>query len=325
MEQMKFVFDGKLASMHRMEFYESARFQYSASRLLVKIDNFRRTGSFPSKISSKNIHDIQVRAFQQGSFGIEILIPALMAAGPAVFETSVSAIFSYVVDRVFKSADDDVIRDALSTQRQLMETFDDTIRGRDDTITRTLDLLRDEMAHERELSLDNKELYERLLAEQERRLLVQAERDVLRRMTEEQRADLVTMSAPLLKEMNVPLRRSASHVSISSVVDGQPRRLLYADKRMTDEVDVAVVDRHLTTIDINVVQFNKENGWGKFRNEEWDGLASFSVPADILDELRRELVAAMRLNGVSVDCYVVRSPALVPLRIIVVDVNPIDD
>jgi len=54
-EEIAFTFDGKIASQHRMDFYEAARFQYSASRLLVKLDYFRKNGEFPKKITYKII------------------------------------------------------------------------------------------------------------------------------------------------------------------------------------------------------------------------------------------------------------------------------
>lgn len=324
-EEIQFVFDGKLATQSQMSFYEFARFQYSASRLLVKLDNFRRTADFPKRITSENQHRIIVKPFRQGSFGLEILAPVAMEAGRLAYEIPISALFSYVVERVFKPAGDDAVKDALATQRRLIDAFEANIEGRDQTIARTLDLLRDEIENGRELNQTNKDLMDRLVAETERRAYLQAERDILRRFTPEQDAELVTMAAPLLKEMNVPLRKSASHVQVQRRDEGKSTRILYANKQMADEVDTAIVDRHITTIDIDVIQYNKENGWGKFRNVEWDGAPSFHVPAEINDEIKDEMVAAMYQQLVEVDCYFVRSPAGVPLRIIIIDVRRIDE
>ncbi len=324
-EEIQFVFDGGLASKNRMDFYEFARFQYSASRLLVKLDNFRRTGEFPKRITVENNHRITVKPFRPGSFGLDLIAPIAMEAGRLAYELPISALFSYVVERVFKPAGDDVVRESLATQRRLLDVYEADIEGRDNTVSRTLDMLRDEIGNGRELNLQNQDLMARLNAETERRAYLEGERAALRRLTREQDADLVTMAAPLLKEMNVPLRQSARKVTVRRRIDGETTELLYANKQMADEVDIAILDRDLTTIDINVVQYNKENGWGKFRNPEWEGLPSFNVPADLNTELRDDIVAAMNQQLVEVDCFFVRSPAQVPLRIIIVDIREIDE
>lgn len=323
-EEIRFTFDGKLASNHQMDFYELSRFQYSASRLLVKIDNFRRTGNFPKKITRLNEHRIRIRAFKEGSFGLEILAPIAMEGARLAYEVPISTLFAYVVERLFKKAGDDTVKNILATQGRLVEAYESSIEGRDNTVSRTLDMLRGEIENGRELNKLNRDLLERLSAETERRAYLQGQRDALRRIPAEQDARLVTMAAPLLKEMNVPLRESASQVSIKARRQGKTTNILYATRQMTDEVDIAIVDDHVTTIDLNVIQYNKENGWGKFRNEEWEGLSSFNVPADINVDLKDDMVAAMNMDLVEVDCFFVRSAAGSPLRIIIIDVRAVE-
>jgi hypothetical protein len=48
-ETLTFHFEGALADSHRMNFYESARFQYAAARLMVKLAQFRQRGRFVKK------------------------------------------------------------------------------------------------------------------------------------------------------------------------------------------------------------------------------------------------------------------------------------
>jgi hypothetical protein len=324
-EKITFTFDGKIASEQKMDFYESARFQYAAARLMVKLDNFRRTGEFPKKITYKNTPDLLLLPFRAGSFGLDVIAPALAVVGPLLIEVPISAMLSYVIDRVFKSADDDTIRQALATQRELVETFDRAIAGRDDSIDRTLELLADRIERDDLLSEQSRALYERIIADQQRRLELAEYRPEFRRINDDQEAGLITMSAPLLKEMNVPLRRSANRVTIRSTKDGDRRDILRADKEMADAVELAVVDRHVTTIDLNIIQFNKQSGWGRFQNDEWDGNPPFSVPGDLLQDIRETVVNAMKLELVEVDCFFVRSPAGIPQRVIVTDIREIDE
>ena len=325
-ERIDFLFDGKIAADQKMDFYESARFQYSASRLLVKLDNFRRTGTFPKKISYKNTPEILILPLREGSFGIEILIPLAAAAVPLIYEVPISYLFSYVADRIFKSGDGESIARTLAERDgRHFEVFQQTIEGRDDTIERTLGLLQEQIGQNANLHEDIKQLYERLLADQQRRGVLRNEAETLRRIPKDSEAELLTMAAPLLKEMNVPLRRSASKLNISAVANGNEFNILNANKKMADAVDTEIVDDHLTTIDIDVVQLDKESGWGKFRNDVWDGRASFSIPGDVLDDLKQEAVDAMHQDMVEVDCVFVRSTAGIPQRIIVSDIREIDE
>jgi hypothetical protein len=324
-EQISFIFDGKFASENRMDFYEAARFQYSAARLMVKLDNFRRKGEFPAKITYKNTPDLLLLPPRPGSFGLDVIGPALAVVGPLLIEVPLSAMLSYVIDRVFGSADDDTIRQALATQRELVETFDRAIAGHDDTMDRTLEMLQDRIERDDFLNDQVRALYERMIADQQRQLELAQFRDQFRRINPDQEADLITMSAPLLKEMNVPLRRSANKIIVRSVKDGDRRDILRADKSMADAVELAVVDRHITTIDINIVQFNKQSGWGKFENEEWEGNPPFVVPGDILEDARETIVNAMKEDLVEVDCFFVRSPAGIPQRIIVIDIRYLEE
>lgn len=324
-EKLSFVFDGQLAAENRMDFYESARFQYAASRLMVKLDNFRRKGDFPKKITYKNTPDILVLPARAGSFGISIIAPIAALATPLLLEVPLSALLSYVIDRVFKSADDDTIRESLRTQRDLIDVFEATVAGRDKTIDRTLELLAHRIDRADYLTDEVLSMQMRLIAEQQRRLELAEFGTQLRRITDEQSADIITMSAPLLKEMNVPLRRSARRLSIISTKNEQARNLLSADKAMADAVELAIVDRHVTRIDINVVQFNKQSGWGKFENEEWEGHPPFSVPGDLIEFIRETVVNAMHKPMVEVDCFFVRSPAGIPQRIIIIDIGDIKE
>ena len=324
-EHLKFVFDGKLAAQNAMDFYEASRFQYAASRLLVKLDNFRTTGTFPKNITYKNAADIRILPPYRGSYGMEVIGPALAAAAPLVYELPLGYLFSYVVDRIFRSGNDDDIRAALAHNDRLLETFNRNVAERDDTVRRTLDLLRDQMEDNREQQERERQLFERLLADQQRKEALQRESDILRRISDEEEAELVTMAAPLLKQMNVPLRRSARTLTISAATNDNNFLVLSANKEMADAVDTEIVDRRLTRIDINVVQFNKESGWGKFENDDWEGRPSFYVPGEALENMRQTVVNAMHKDLVEADCYFVRSKAGIPRSIIISDMRDIDE
>jgi hypothetical protein len=71
-EALTFHFEGALADSHRMNFYECARFQYAAARLMVKLAQFRKQGSFKKKITNSSNFNIELVSQSNGSFNINI-------------------------------------------------------------------------------------------------------------------------------------------------------------------------------------------------------------------------------------------------------------
>lgn len=67
-EEIDFRFQGGLSDGHEMDFYEAGRFQYGAARLMVKLDQFRRTGRFYSRVTIDNNTSIRLRNQEDGSF-----------------------------------------------------------------------------------------------------------------------------------------------------------------------------------------------------------------------------------------------------------------
>lgn len=74
-ETLTFHFEGALADSHKMNFYESARFQYAAARLMVKLAQFRKSGKFSKNITSKSNFDIKLISQSDGSFNINVEDP----------------------------------------------------------------------------------------------------------------------------------------------------------------------------------------------------------------------------------------------------------
>ncbi|OWQ95194.1 hypothetical protein CDQ91_14885 [Sphingopyxis witflariensis] len=268
--------------------------------------------------------EIDLRPYEVGSFVIEVVAPALAAAAPLLIELPLSSLWTYVVERVFRPVEDDNLRQALSTQRELLELFENRIAGQEQLMQRTLDLLMETRARGEALSDQNNELYERLLAETTRRAYLEGRQDELRQISDEQDARLMKMATPLLKEMSVPLRRSAQRAKILVGDEKGQIPILSANRMQIEEVELSVVDPEIQVVLIGIVQYNKETGWGRFRNPEWNGLASFSVSADRKDRLRRDLLEAMDLPETYVSAYYVKTPQGENLRLIVVDIVDIE-
>ena len=328
-EKIEFAFKGKLAENHSLDFYEAGRFQYGASRLMVKLDQFRRTGRFSSRITYDNNTRILLETQEDGSFLIGTLVPFLQAGGGEFLSSSLGTLWSYVADRVLGKADTEAIRLALANEREMLGVFDRQMAAQAGQNQQTLDMLQERIAAGDEHSAQTAALYERLLAERERSLRLEREAASLRKITPEQDARLLSMAAPLLKDMGVTMRNSASSMTIATNDDDVRIPLVFMDRKMAADVDTSRIDDEATLILVRIVQYNIETGWGKLRTDQHEGLLSFNVPSDRKPDVQGELIAALERAGNDLDTYVealfVRSTMGLLKRMIILAVHDLDE
>lgn len=323
-ERIEFRFEGQLAAEHLMDFYEAGRFQYGAARLLVKLDQFRRTGRFSQKITYGNNTRITLVAQDEGSFLIAALAPLAGQIAEAFVAAPISLMWSYVVDRVVKPATDENLQKALENNADLIGVFRADIAEREDRNARTLALLEDRIARGDQLNAEAAELRERLLIEAERRAYLEGQADALQRISPEQDARLVSMAAPLLKDMGVALRNSSTTVEVTAENAGARQRLMFLNRQMASEIETTIVDDETTVILVKMVQYNTETGWGKLRMQGEVNLLSFNVPSDLKARLRRQLLVAMDEQETYIECIFVRSSRGIRQRAIILSIIDIE-
>lgn len=322
-EQVTFHFEGGLADAHRLNFYEAARFQYAASRLIVKLDKFRYTGSFPRKITDLSNRDIELKPHADGSFDIAILIPPLVVAYQTFVDVSISTMMSYVFDRLIgKSSDTDVAK-ALNTIGTVTENFGKISDNESQKMSQVLTMLSEERDRHDKTKDKLVESLESRLAEMTRERDLAQQESRLRRIDPAREQRLITMAAPLVTEMATALRRSAETLEINTDEGtGGDRRIVYLNKRMANEIELSSVDRDITPIMGNIIQYNKETGWGKLRMSISESPLSFTVPSDIKGKLQSQLLAAMGRDQVYLQIYVVRDKLKAPSRVVVAGILP---
>lgn len=303
-------FDGKLADDNQMDFYEAARVQYAAARLSVKLDRFRRYGSFPKKVTAVSNTGIDLSPFGKGSFHIRFHTPETRFSSEWHLQLPLSAMWAYVVERVFKPASLEEIRSGLFWEDELLNLFDSDIGQRENPASRTLGAINRAIDSGSEIDDDALNLAARLSAEAARRSYLNDIRAELSIISPENDAQLITMAAPLLKELGLPLRRSASVASISIASSHRsPIPILGLDKVMAANVELTKTDADLTLLRIDIVSYDKESGWGKFRNTEFEGKSPFYVPADRKSDLQASILSNMNKNEVLVTVAYTRSLA----------------
>lgn len=320
-ENITFHFEGASADSHRMNFYEAARFQYAAARLLVKLAQFRHEGKFVKKITNNSNFNIELIGQTDGSFNINVEDPGQINADNQFVKISLGDLLAYVSERVVEKIDQAVL---------VGETTDSTARHRH----LLSGLTQEEFDGHVEQILDGNGLtaslpplvsdsVKRRAAEIYRERRLEASRRSVSRIDVARGQRLVAMSAPLLSEMATALRRSADTLQVSAKdTDGPSGTVLFLDRGMAQQIETASVDDDITTILVDVIQFNKDNGWGKARFESGSVIVSFNIPSDILPSIRQKIIDGMNNDQILIQAYFVRDKGGKIVRLIVVGVLP---
>jgi len=321
-ERITFHFEGAQADDHRMNFYEAARFQYGAARLLVKLAQFRATGKFVDKISDKSNHNVELVAQRGGSFNYNV--EETKPAADAFLNIALSDLVAYVAERVIEKLDEatmaKVVLPALDYDEDEDEAEDDGLEVAEIDDMAEAVLAGDKLTAS--LSPETSKIIKRRVAEvyRERRLAAAAK--AIANITEDQSQKLLAMAAPLIVEMGTALRKSANTLEITTQKRGPVKSVLFLDRKMAREIETAAVDRVITPILGDITQFNKENGWGKLRIENGAKMISFSIPSDVLPTIRQTLIDNMKKDLVYFKTYFVRDRAKKVKRLIIVGILP---
>lgn len=322
-ERLTFHFEGALADEHTLNFYEAARFQYAAARLVVKLSQFKSQGKFAKKITNVSNKDIRLETQSDGSFDISILVPLAMAAQDVFLNVSMTNMLSYVFERIVGKTSNSDIAAALNSNRVVVETIGRIDDNNTMSLNHALNIIQNDQTIKQDLHREQVELLERRIAELARENEMFRTQDQLEAIGTGREQKLISMSAPLVSEMATALRKSADTLEIiSEVGTTPPKKILYLNQNMAREIETAVVDSEITPILGDIIQYNKETGWGKARLDISAELLSFNVPSDLKGRLQSRLLAAMGNDRVYLQTYVVRDRAKEPVRLIIVGILP---
>lgn len=319
-ERIQFHFEGRLADQHRLNFYEAARFQYATARLVVKLAQFRDVGRFNKRIHESSNFDVLLETHREGSFDITILAPLLVAGYDAFVSTSLSTLMTYVFERIVGKSSDNEVAKTLNSVQEITDTFGQISENNTDQMRQVLEYV--DKNQDRLMAMADKqaELYERLLTERERVNLLERNSSELRKIDPVREQKLISMSAPLVTEMATVLRTSADSLQViaQSNTSGRESNILYLNKKMAEDIENDVVDQQMTSVLGNIIQYNKESGWGKVRAEFPNSPISFNIPSDVKSTLQSKILAAMGKEQIYMRTYIVRNKAREATRLIVV-------
>lgn len=316
-EKIIFHFEGALADKHTLNFYEAARFQYAAARLLVKLSQFRYAGKFSKKISNRTNFDIRLESQEEGSFNINVEDFGQGASGEEFISVPLGDLVSYVSERVIEKLDEASLGGAPAGSKGDVD--------RSGGATLNINEI-SEKVMAKEVSLEElrpkvRDLVRRRAAEITREQSLLKVESKITKIDFARSQKLIAMSAPLISEMAIGLRRSANTLEVFSSTHGESRPILFLDQDMASAVETSIVDEEITSILCDVIQFNKDNGWGKVRIEN-STIVSFSIPYDILPRIKQTLIDTMKKDQVYLQTYFVRDRAGEVIRLIVAGILP---
>jgi hypothetical protein len=314
-ETLTFHFEGALADNHRMNFYESARFQYAAARLMVKLAQFRNQGRFVKNITTKTNFNILLAGQTDGSFNINIEDPGQKTEEDPFINISLADLVAYVTERVVEKIDEGALGGGAGSPS-------DGGAPPSSALNRIVAGVMEGKPLPAGLAASDQDLIKRRVAEVHREARLADNSTAISRIDFARSQKLIAMSAPLISEMATAFRKSANTLEIESSSQGVTRPVLFLDRQMAQEIETAVVDQEITPILGDITQFNKDNGWGKLKIEEGTKTVSFSIPYDILPSMKQTLIDSMKRDSVYLQTYFVRDRSGEVVRIVAVGILP---
>lgn len=322
-EFLTFHFEGRLADSHRMNFYEAARFQYAAARLMVKLAQFRESGKFNKKITNKTNFNIQLKSQSDGSFNINIEDVKKKDEDKKPFlDVSLSELVSFISERVIGKVDEQTRQNVKLPANSTFLGVDPAIVAPESIIDILVSSVKNNNLDIENLPIEVRDLVKRIIAEDNREISLSENIDNISNIDFQKSQKLLGMAAPLFQEMAIPLRKSADTLEISTMKNGQHKTIVFLDQKMASEIETAAVDKESTSILGDIIQFNKDNGWGKIKIEDGTKIVSFNIPYDILPTIRSSFVMGMNRDLVYLEVFFVRDQAGDVIRMIVTGILP---
>lgn len=287
---------------------------------MVKLIQFRDTGKFHSKISNKGNKNILLKPHADGCFDISIIAPLAISAKDAFLEASLSEMISYLLERIIGKSSNSEISEAIRANVTLTDVLGKQTEYSNEQISKAMDIIENQQIENSKLNREIIDYYKERASEKERENEILKNKLIGEKVNEIFEKKLISMATPLLKEIAVPLRSSAENFQIISGTGKSQRSLLYLNRKMASKIENETTDENISLLLCDIVQYNKESGWGKVRALNRDELISFSIPRDIKERIQGNIIRDMRKDKVYAQAYIVRDKAKQPYRLIIVGI-----
>ena len=344
MDTVRFEFNGGMADNHEMNFYEAGRFQYGAARFIYTLEKFRKEGVIAARLTTKVDTDIRIRAPERGSFIQDVLLLSAPLLAESTIQCSFQALFSYVwglllpqsraADVAVELAKQEVAREKQHTKQEKertkqMQIMADVAQTSNATSQQALQVLEHAVVkgltianeHFRLSKDDIKNLRNEAQAATEREKIIRENQEQLSKIDPQTERRLVGQLRKSIHEMALPLRSSASELTISQTGNSSQGRVAHLNRDTAKSITRESEDGEISLIRGSIKAFDVENGYGKFRYDELKRPISFRVPSASKNVLKDRILDAMKQEDVLIGAYYVRDSFGNPVSLILDNIH----
>jgi hypothetical protein len=332
-----------------MYLYEYSRSQYALSRFITIIEQYRRTGGVIDRVTASKTIDMVVSAPVRGSFGLEILVPAVGQVAGDIVQVSFKELFAFVWAKLLppdegrdkmsvELAKVELARDRERTRRaeireggetDRLRIFADVVKNQSATTLQALELVDralqngdprtlragydpEKLIREREM-LAADVIRERLLGTAEKAFESSDPRSINR---------LASKVRPMVEEIGLPLRNSAERCVIGDADNDDA--FIRLDEDRLRAVNTRDIDDNEFEVRCIIRSYDKFTGRGKVESDDFEKTMFFMVETELKKALRNKIISAMRQNYVRCQFAAYRDASDVITSLILRDVD-IDD
>jgi len=340
-EVVKITFEGGIAAEGQLEFYEYSRSQYATARFIATVEYFRRSGKVADKIVGKSYINMTVKAPERGSFLYDVAVQVASTVASGAVIGFLAYVWHQLAPRREKV-------DALLTKLAEFKLFEEKERTlQSQERTKQLDILREISDGERaspqqgidlvqwsvdtaniqfsELEVpvaERAEVLLELIAERDRENEINNIKSDLAGFDEASINKLTSRLRPMVSEIALPLKRSATRMSIGSTLAND--NFIFLTDAIVQFIQTRSPEEDVTTIVGRVKSYDRDAGVGKVQSNDLHRILNFIVPVYRRDELRDWILAAMQRDNVHLTCRRILDESGLPTSLILLDIK-IDD
>jgi len=283
--RLTFRFEGGDADGGQLNFYDAARFQYGAARFVYTLEYFRQTGIVLSKITRRVNAEYRVPTPERGSWVMDVVQFAAPLMGEMAFKVPIEVMMAHVMEQLIPGRKSrETLKEILSeprspdSERTILERErtaqererTEQIRLLTNTNAKALDVLGktlDRLSAGGPATQTLHEVRDELTASFERVQMIEHYKRELDKIDDSYMTRLLDKTRTQVVEMGKPLIRSADRLAIGEV--SRPQPFVSLTRRSVEALSGNTVDAIPSTLRGSIIRFDKENGWGKFRNPEF--------------------------------------------------------
>lgn len=316
---LTFRFDGGDAEDHQLDIYDAARFQYGAARFIYTLEVLRQKGKVPQRIVRDSIKaDFRIGAAEPRCFLQSVIAVAAPVIADTYIKVSIEQMIAFAFETMFpRKLNDQAAAElavALSEQeterwRLMLEKDRLNANERSELIACIRELAHSARVPE-ERRIDASKIVANDEAAEVRARLIAESGEEFQKVSYENKQELIAINRRQMSEMGLPLKRSADTLSILTGSTDEPIRqmdladVVYLEGNKKDDEPTEMVG--------TIKSWDKETGWGKWRNADQGQPISFLVRARDRETVKDRVLDKMKENELWVRFIVVRDPNRVP-------------